>query len=90
MPVLSGAARARGEGRLLVSRARAWRREYGAALATTRGHSHTRPAEPDIGLTARERQIPRLIGDGLRSPEIAAYLVISEATVKIHINNLFG
>lgn len=58
------------------------------ALATTRGHS--RRSEPDIGLTARERQIPRLIGDGLRSPEIAAYLVISEATVKIHINNLFG
>jgi DNA-binding NarL/FixJ family response regulator len=58
------------------------------ALATTRGHS--RRSEPDIGLTARERQILRLIGEGLRNPEIAAYLVISEATVKTHINNLFG
>ncbi|MBB1155394.1 response regulator [Amycolatopsis dendrobii] len=49
-----------------------------------------RPAEPDLALTAREREILGLIGDGLRNPEIAAALVISEATVKTHINNLFA
>lgn len=48
------------------------------------------PAEPDLALTAREREILGLIGDGLRNPEIAAKLVISEATVKTHINNLFA
>jgi DNA-binding NarL/FixJ family response regulator len=31
-----------------------------------------------------------LIGEGLRNPEIAAKLVISEAAVKTHINNLFA
>ncbi|MGW7532303.1 response regulator [Amycolatopsis sp. NPDC054798] len=48
------------------------------------------PAEPDLSLTAREQEILGLIGDGLRNPEIAAKLVISEATVKTHINNLFA
>ncbi|GAA4545382.1 response regulator transcription factor [Amycolatopsis samaneae] len=52
--------------------------------------SPARTAEPDLSLTAREREILGLIGDGLRNPEIAAKLVISEATVKTHINNLFA
>jgi DNA-binding NarL/FixJ family response regulator len=50
----------------------------------------TRPAEPEFALTAREQEILSLIGEGLRNPEIAAKLVISEATVKTHINNLFA
>ena len=49
-----------------------------------------RPAEPEFALTAREQEILLLIGEGLRNPEIAAKLVISEATVKTHINNLFA
>ncbi|MFJ4655272.1 response regulator [Nocardia sp. NPDC088792] len=48
------------------------------------------PDDPQISLTAREREILQLIGEGLRNPEIAAHLVISEATVKTHINNLFA
>ena len=49
-----------------------------------------RAAEPEFALTAREQEILALIGEGLRNPEIAAKLVISEATVKTHINNLFA
>lgn len=45
--------------------------------------------DEDVNLTAREREILALIGEGLRNPEIAAKLVISEATVKTHINNMF-
>ncbi len=43
-----------------------------------------------FGFTSRETEILGLIGEGLRNPEIAARLVISEATVKTHINNLFA
>ena len=58
-------------------------------LATRRA---TPPSAPDTltALTAREQQILRLIGEGLRNPEIAEHLVISEATVKTHINNVFA
>ncbi|GAA5169589.1 response regulator transcription factor [Amycolatopsis dongchuanensis] len=56
------------------------------ALATRRA----RPAAEPVAFTAREREILGLIGEGLRNPEIARRLVISEATVKTHINNLFA
>ncbi|MEV6115241.1 response regulator transcription factor [Streptomyces sp. NPDC052109] len=48
------------------------------------------PRDEGFNLTAREREILALIGEGLRNPEIAAQLVISEATVKTHINNMFA
>ncbi|MET9486890.1 response regulator transcription factor [Nocardia sp. NPDC006630] len=47
-------------------------------------------ADDSVEMTAREREILTLIGEGLRNPEIAAKLVISEATVKTHINNLYA
>lgn len=43
-----------------------------------------------VPLTAREREILGLIGQGLRNGEIARRLYITEATVKTHINNLFA
>jgi DNA-binding NarL/FixJ family response regulator len=40
-------------------------------------------------LTAREREIVRLVALGLRNAEVARRLFISEPTVKSHLNNVF-
>jgi DNA-binding NarL/FixJ family response regulator len=55
-------------------------------------------APPDIpirvelpdGLTAREAEVLALIGTGFTNREIAERLVVSEATVKTHINHTFA
>jgi DNA-binding NarL/FixJ family response regulator len=60
------------------------------ALATRPGRPTSPPPTGQATLTTREQEILRLIGEGLRNPEIASRLVISEATVKTHINNLFA
>lgn len=41
-------------------------------------------------LSARELEVLRLVADGLSNRDVARRLVVSEATVKTHLNHVFG
>jgi DNA-binding NarL/FixJ family response regulator len=61
----------------------------GRALDRLLQMSESRVRHP-TGLSPRELEVARLVGGGLRNRAISQKLDISEATVKIHIHNIFA
>ena len=52
-------------------------------------HPSEKPLTSDP-LTPREVDVLKLVGKGMENPEIAEYLVISEATVRTHVGNILS
>jgi len=59
------------------------------AMSRVGGASSQEPDDRAASLTAREREVVRMIASGLRNRDIGERLSISENTVKVHLHNIY-
>jgi predicted ATPase/DNA-binding CsgD family transcriptional regulator len=52
--------------------------------------SSVEPRQADSLLTAREREVAKLVAQGMSSKDVAAKLVISRRTVDVHVEHIFA
>jgi predicted ATPase/DNA-binding CsgD family transcriptional regulator len=93
------AARAAGQARDVLGDDRftqAWAEGQGLALddavayAARKGGGRQRPAAGWASLTPAEREVVRLVGEGLRNDAIARRLFVAPGTVKVHLTHIFA
>ena len=60
------------------------------AYATRKGGGRKRPATGWASLTPAEREVVRLVAEGLRNDAIARRLFIAPGTVKVHLSHVFA
>lgn len=87
---LLDAVRAAGRGHALLA-PEVTRRVIGKMAAARSATGAERPEPAELArLTAREREVLVLLGRGLSNGEVAAELVLGEATVKTHVSNVLA
>ena len=93
------AARAVGQARQALGEDRftqAWEQGQGLTLddavtyAARKGGGRKRPAAGWASLTPTEREVVRLVSEGLRNDAIARRLFIAPGTVKVHLTHIFA
>jgi DNA-binding NarL/FixJ family response regulator len=60
----------------------------GTTLRVFSSHPAAVAADEELPLTEREREVLRLLADGLSNDEVGQQLRISEATVKVHVRHI--
>lgn len=91
---LCTAVRAVGRGQVLLQASSAAQLLAGLKLKELqtgiKGSELARTRAEELGLTTRELEVVRLIAQGASNSEIASKLLVSDATVKTHINHIFS